>query len=205
MVNGKRFVLFQSIDTMTNPDYQKMGLFTKLAQITYDHLISTRGAVYIFGFAGSSSLPGFVNKLNWKLIYNTPYIFLSRYLFFGWAPNLLNRNTIAVRETDFSQIDIDGNRKNELMKSPIHPELTAEFLLWRVREKPGSTYRVLKIEDEKSSLVGWAVVSLEPDQRCKVEYLCRYTGWQWKHTNALMHFLFTSFAVKFIYTMEACR
>jgi len=202
VIKGKRVTVFQSMDTMTNPDYQKMGLFTKLAQMTYDYLISKSGAVYIYGFAGSSSLPGFVNKLNWKLIFNTPYIFLSKYLFSLKSVFLSNRKRISVKEISFNQIDINGHHKNDLINVPIRPELSLEFLNWRVHQKPGSAYRVIKVEDEKLGSVGWAVISLEPGSRCKVEYLCRYSLWQHAHTNALMHFLFSSFHVKYIYTWK---
>lgn len=55
----------QSGDTMTHPQHQGKGLFTTLAQLTYD-LARQQGISFVFGFPNRNSYPGFIKKLYWS-------------------------------------------------------------------------------------------------------------------------------------------
>jgi len=55
----------QSADTMTHPNHQGKGLFTKLALKTYA-LAKEEGVKIVWGFPNKNSYPGFIKKLNWK-------------------------------------------------------------------------------------------------------------------------------------------
>ncbi|MDB0037793.1 GNAT family N-acetyltransferase [bacterium] len=63
--NQKGFIVAQSGDTMTSPDHQRKGLFTKLAEKTYE-VCEAENIEFVFGFPNENSLPGFQRKLNWK-------------------------------------------------------------------------------------------------------------------------------------------
>jgi GNAT superfamily N-acetyltransferase len=65
--NGHTILAAQSADTMTHPEYRNMGLFTELANLTYD-LCSEENIQLVFGFPNQNSLPGFINKLNWQVL-----------------------------------------------------------------------------------------------------------------------------------------
>ncbi len=54
----------QSMDTMTHPDYQGQGVFTKLAEACYD-IAAARGFEILYGFPNPLSYPGFVKRLGW--------------------------------------------------------------------------------------------------------------------------------------------
>lgn len=70
LTNGSKIVLAsQSGDTITNPKYQKRGLFIHLAQQTYI-LANKKGIEIIFGFPNKNSSYGFFNKLNWIKLNN---------------------------------------------------------------------------------------------------------------------------------------
>lgn len=56
----------QSADTMTHPGYRNRGLFVELATLTFQ-LCHDSGINLIFGFPNQNSLPGFINKLGWKM------------------------------------------------------------------------------------------------------------------------------------------
>lgn len=65
MTNGERsFVACQSGDTMTNPKFQKRGLFIRLAELTYE-LANNEQISVVYGFPNENSSYGFFNKLNW--------------------------------------------------------------------------------------------------------------------------------------------
>jgi GNAT superfamily N-acetyltransferase len=56
-----------SLNTAVHPSHQGKGLFTKLANKTYDEAIKL-GYEFIIGVANQNSTPGFVNKLGFQLI-----------------------------------------------------------------------------------------------------------------------------------------
>lgn len=66
-VDGRPMIGLLSLNTVTHPDFQGRGLFTRLAQATFE-----RGAAEGFGFvagvANANSTPGFVRKLDFQLI-----------------------------------------------------------------------------------------------------------------------------------------
>jgi hypothetical protein len=63
--NKERFHAAQSGDTMTHKDHMGKGLFTLLAQKTYE-LAKELGVDFVFGFPNNNSFPGFQKKLDWK-------------------------------------------------------------------------------------------------------------------------------------------
>lgn len=75
----------QSGDTITNPKYQRKGLFVTLAKLTYQ-LAEKNGIKIVFGFPNNNSSYAFFNKLNWerqgnftRIIkkYNNPFKFYN--------------------------------------------------------------------------------------------------------------------------------
>jgi len=54
----------QSMDTMTHPNYQGQGVFTKLAEACYE-IAAARGTEILYGFPNPLSYPGFVKRLGW--------------------------------------------------------------------------------------------------------------------------------------------
>jgi len=58
------FLGAQSMDTMTHPDYQGQGVFTKLAEACYE-IAADRGFKVLYGFPNPLSYPGFVKRLGW--------------------------------------------------------------------------------------------------------------------------------------------
>jgi len=63
-INSKIILSSQSGDTMVHKSHQRRGLFTQLADQTYN-LCEQMGIKGVFGFPSNSSYPGFVNKLKW--------------------------------------------------------------------------------------------------------------------------------------------
>ena len=63
-IGGEIVLGAQSMDTMTHPDYQGRGLFTKLALACFE-MAAARGFEVLYGFPNPLSYPGFVRRLNW--------------------------------------------------------------------------------------------------------------------------------------------
>lgn len=56
-----------SLNTATHPDFQGKGLFTQLAERTYE-LGHSQGMFAVYGVANANSTPGFLRKLGFQLV-----------------------------------------------------------------------------------------------------------------------------------------
>jgi hypothetical protein len=71
---GKKYLVAQSGDTMTHSKHVGKGLFTQLAQKTYDYC-QENGFHLVFGFPNENSFPGFIKRLGWTHFDDiTPYL-----------------------------------------------------------------------------------------------------------------------------------
>jgi hypothetical protein len=64
-LDGKIYSIAQSGDTMTHKNHTGKGLFTKLAELTYE-LCELKGIEFVYGFPNYNSYPGFSKKLMWE-------------------------------------------------------------------------------------------------------------------------------------------
>jgi GNAT superfamily N-acetyltransferase len=62
---GRRVKAALSLNTATHPNYQRRGLFVRLAEATYDEC-RRRGLHHIIGVANANSTPGFLSKLRFQ-------------------------------------------------------------------------------------------------------------------------------------------
>ncbi len=101
----------QSADTMTHPEYRNKGLFVELAEMTYE-LCRSAGMPFIFGFPNQNSLPGFLNKLEWKTTERLD-CFLIPVSIFPWRRGL---KKVPVLKKIFNK------RATELLKISTQPQ-----------------------------------------------------------------------------------
>lgn len=66
-LNGKIEKALLSLNTATHPRYQGKGLFTKLAEMTYQ-TATDQGFDCVYGVANANSTPGFTRKLGFQLV-----------------------------------------------------------------------------------------------------------------------------------------
>lgn len=65
--NGEIVQSLLSLNTATHPDFQGKGLFTKLANLTYE-LAAQSGYDCVYGIANANSTPGFIKKLGFQFV-----------------------------------------------------------------------------------------------------------------------------------------
>src|SRR5262249_28739898 len=58
-VGGGEATVYQSMDTMTHPEFQRRGLFVRLAELTYEEVRRRTGRCDLVGIPGPTALPGF--------------------------------------------------------------------------------------------------------------------------------------------------
>jgi GNAT superfamily N-acetyltransferase len=67
LIDGKPKRALLSLNTATHPDFQGKGLFTRLADSTYQRA-AANGFELVYGIANANSTPGFVRKLGFQLV-----------------------------------------------------------------------------------------------------------------------------------------
>lgn len=124
-VNGQQVRVWQSMDTMTHPDYQRRGLFTHLAELSYQHVLDSEGQLALIGIAGPSSLPGFVGRLGWQQPRAFRYWFTTR--------SLLPRGQDSYDIEPITDVRGLADYLDRVpSESPVSVDVDAPFLEWRV-------------------------------------------------------------------------
>lgn len=203
IVNGEKTIIYQSMDTMTHPDYQRQGLFTNLAKKTYEHLIETDGEVFIIGFPGLMSHSGLVKKLGWKDIVLIDYVFLNRTAFkvkslFKKTSNL---SFEKIEKFDKSFESYFNNKTYQTGK--ILHRLDEEFLNWRLSNNSYFEYKIVKLR-EGNETIGFLVYRLDEKKRCFIHQLDFSEEELYeKYFNSVCEYLFEESRSNFLFTFES--
>lgn len=164
VIGEKTEVIYQSMDTMTHPAYRRKGLFTILANKTYEHIKEKEGKLNIVGFPSESSHPGFIKKLNWTTLIELKYSFTYRAIFN--LKNLFQRNSdIEINSTSSFNQEFDQylNQK-EKIETPIHRLIDQQYANWRFTSCPLVSYNILKITKQKNT-IGYVVYHIDHKNR----------------------------------------
>jgi hypothetical protein len=169
-IGGRLYTIYQSMDTMTHPDFQKKGLFTTLAEMTYAEVLRKDPNTLIIGIPGSNSYHGFVNKLQWKALHHFSFGFLPRTLFklkqsFS-AKSLYRTEKIS----DFATFAVAAFLDKQKPDSRIQQQTSPEFLNWRISQHPVMKYTSLGfyIND---ILKGIVICHMNEDGKCFIDWI----------------------------------
>jgi hypothetical protein len=170
LVNGKEMIVYQSMDTMTHPDYQKRGLFTNLAKMTYDFLDHMDEKTFIVGIPGSNSFYGFVNKLGWKHVHDFNYIFISRYML-PFLKIFNKSDRLTFKETKSVGLELEDLLQELNFKNKgIRPIIDKEVIDWKILSHPIKKFRLIEIYVDQI-LNGYSIISLDEKGYSKIEML----------------------------------
>lgn len=202
-VEGKAVKVYQSMDTMTHPDFQKRGLFVKLAQMTYDYILEKENQIYIVGIPGSNSFHGFVKKLNWAHVHDFSYLFMPRWVLniksIFWTSKKISIQEVTTIDTEFETF---LNAAYEKETQLICPKIDAKVLQWKLFAHPFKQFKCLKIY-ESGVLQGYCIAQIEA-QNIKIEYFLCIAKDKKKALNACIQYFKSNVAqFKFIYAWQA--
>jgi len=134
---GRDLLAYQSMDTMTHPAYQRLGLFSRTAKATFQHVVDRDGSLLLFGIPGIRALPGFV-KLGWKHAHNFSFLFQNSSL-------IRSRNSPG----DFADLKVSFDGWNSYFASRRsfpglrQRKLEQALLQWYVYRHPYRKFEVL--------------------------------------------------------------
>jgi GNAT superfamily N-acetyltransferase len=157
-VQGRTIHAAKPVDSVTHPDYQRRGIFTRLTQHACE--VSRReGIQFLFNTPNDNSKPGYL-KLGWQQVDALP-LFLKplRPIAAAWrlARWKLRQRTVPDQQAFFREEPImaasmfgDAKAISRIIASPndsrLATERTADFLRWRYCQHPHIRYYVECVE-----------------------------------------------------------
>jgi GNAT superfamily N-acetyltransferase len=140
-VGGENTTVFQSMDTMTHPDFRRRGLFVRLADLTYEDVRRRTGHCNLVGIPGPASLPGFTGKLGWMRIHDFDVLTVPALVARAWPKR-------GDRAVTVECIDEPDERIHRILNAASKPEgdawprLEGEFFDWRVFGRSPKRFRI---------------------------------------------------------------
>ncbi len=149
-VNGSGSFSGLSGTTMTHPNYRGLGLFPRLASLTYDRMAEADMGV-VWGFPNANSHRGFVENLSWVDIWEVPT--------FRW--NVCESSVLAEPSDNVTEVYSFDERFDCLweeiqLEYGVIVRRDSEYLRWRYSMNPTQKYRIFTYDDERG-LAGYAV------------------------------------------------
>jgi hypothetical protein len=184
LVEQKKRIAAQSIDTLTDINYRGKGLFTKLASDVNKRLAADN-TPFIYGFPNSSSAPGFFKKLGWKKIGDGTVPFIVRPVRLGFViQKLLKKESTALRPVT----DVAITNKNIKPITSFNADVNAiadvflktkkyaicrdsNYLNWRFIQKPGEDYKIYGYYDSNNVLKGFVVYTVKQKHGGNIGYI----------------------------------
>lgn len=136
VIEGELVMTAFSMTTMTHPEYNGRGIFTKLASSLYQELKEKYHYKMVWGFPNNNSHYAFVKNLGWKNVATIPMLTLSADKVKG------SFETDCQVLPGFNQSVSD--KLNQSTK-PIRINLTAEYLDWRYVMNPAADYKIITV------------------------------------------------------------
>lgn len=203
--DGSVFDAAQSLDTLTDIDFRRMGLFVRGAKATYERCAEA-GLGLVYGFPNGNSCRGF-RKLDWTIMDPVPFLvrpirpryFLERIKRLApvvpFVPNIPATLPIEVpafgaelKEISPAELtDEHGNLALGFTRGHYAVCRDRDYLRWRL-QRPHSDYRILELR-RGGRLLGFGAYCVKGKHGGKVGYIMELMaeGRSAKHGAMLLH------------------
>lgn len=176
MINGKVILGSLSLNTLTHPEHQGKGLFTKLASETYDYC-SEQEVKFTIGFPNPNSFPGFIRKLHFTHL-GDPSLSIKFLRPFSSFFKVLKKTKVkhggqlpfeSIQSNDIQQFDLLNNQNSEIYDTfwqtvqsqySISTNKDFAFMQWRYAKIPTRNYKVFAYVSGKT-ILGLIVMKFE--------------------------------------------
>ena len=168
LINGTAFPVYQAMDLMTHPDYQRKGLFSLLGQKTYDSINEEDGKIAVIGVPNYHILPGHIYKLNSKNVHSFPYVFAHRSTF---VPFGLLAPSVELEPVVRANAEMDSyflNRQGSQLK--VQPAYSSAFIQWRILDNPKHDFKLRAIR-KNGKLLGYCAYEMTDGNRLKIMWM----------------------------------
>jgi hypothetical protein len=165
LVNNSKVIVYQAMDIMVHPDYQGMGLFTKLSIYTSIKIFQDFGDSYFVGYPGQTSYPAFTQKAGWQNPTNIRLQFTHKALF---KTRTLFSKKVKFNAFAFDKMDErfdDFFAKKVLNDMPIQIKITPTFINWRCFSLYTKEFHGVYFENE-DGILGYVIYKMAENNRC---------------------------------------
>jgi hypothetical protein len=193
---------YQAVEAMTHADFQRKGLFVKLAQLVTQDALNENKELFMTAFPGFQSYGGFVNKLDWKLIHTVNYIFLPRIVSAFKNYNKPKSNFDIVKLDKGNKLlfnYLEGIRPHAAVSKVINKEIFS----WKIFDNPRFKYNVIGLV-RNNELLGICVYLVDYKNTCVVNWLNFNDKVDYNaYASYLLQYIFKETKIKYIYTMDS--
>lgn len=143
------------VNTLTHPDYQRLGVSTCLADAIYDEA-RQHGIKFVYNFPNPNSYPLYLEIDDWEMLDKRN----------AWQKQLRGKSASArSHSSSIKQVKRFDQRVNRLWNrvkqdyAVIVPR-TEQFLNWRFTEHPTEEYSKFVVVDKGTEILGYLVLKL---------------------------------------------
>jgi hypothetical protein len=198
IINGERKIIYQSMDTMTHPDYRNRGFFIKLANLTYDYAFKEFNSLKLIGIPGSNSFHGFVNKLHWKNPHSFSYIFQHKFVV--KIVGLFTKCTVKLEQINRFDEEIDLFFSIKKYYKTAYKVFNKEVLNWKISEHPFHQFISYKVK-KGNSIIGLVILQKE-GKNLKIIYADFIDNDHRNYLKETIKCISSEIDFKYIYTWE---
>lgn len=158
---GESKLIFQSCDTMTHSKHRRKGLFQRLAKHCFNEL-SQENKLFIIGFGGSESTPGFI-KFGWEHLFDCKNYFY---------PNLFSifyKKKDTIQRLELNQIEKLQNLIANKSNTTIQTNKTFEKFCWRFNN-PLRNYKVKTFCSNSGEIKSFIIYYIEHNKIQLMDY-----------------------------------
>lgn len=187
-IGPHRTVAVQSLDTLTDKNHRRKGLFNKMSAAVYARC-KEAGVSLVYGFPNGASAPGFFSKSGWSRLDPVPFLVLplrARYFLRkaglssgiarfapDWLPTRQPPPLLAANEEVAVQLVLEPavDALWESFSQPIRIGVIRDrkYLSWRLK-RPGGGYKVFAFR-RAGELRGLAVTTLKEKHGGSIGYV----------------------------------
>lgn len=199
-LDGKVEKVYQSMDTMTHPDFQRRGLFIKLARLTYEDALENEGKLFIVGFPGGQSYGGFIKKLDWKTIKeDCSYMFIPRPLF-SLKNLFMSSKSITIQKYEVMTDELAEYFSKIKPTTKISKYFDTNIFQWKIFDNPNYDYNIISIKKE-NEILGVCVYRIESKKSCEISWLNFIDLDNYKiYIKHFLKYIFAETKIRYIYS-----
>lgn len=184
-INKDTLKAAQSLDTITDVNYRKQGLFVKSAMDVYYKAKNSENA-FVYGFPNGNSIHGFNKKLKWKVLDPVPFLikplrtkyFFKRIPLLKYLPdfslptfNFKNNNDIILKTTNDFPDSVNSLWDTFSKSFKIGLVRDKDYLNWRYIQKPSEDYKIIHAYSNENKHLGYIVYTLKRKHNGKIGYI----------------------------------
>ena len=153
----KSFKVVQSCDTMTHSNHRRNGLFEKLAKHCDSELLK-RNELFIIGFGGSKTAPGYV-KYGWKLLFDVRNYFLLPFQMKLFFSNEL-KDTFFATELEVKDVSALLVKNYDGIQDSLLIDRSIVNYTWRLKN-PLHKYHIVGAKNKNGVIASYLVYYLD--------------------------------------------